>query len=81
MDRDGLRNIILHEYKLGRNVTEATKNINKAWGDGTITRHTVRAKFNRFDSGDFDLKDKEGRGRKSVVEIARLNRLVLDNPG
>jgi transposase len=53
-------------------VSTTTANINNAWGDGTINRKTVKTWFNQFDSGNFDLKDKDGRGRKSVVKIARL---------
>jgi transposase len=80
MNRNGLRNIILQEYKLDHNVTTTTANINNAWGDGTINRKTVKTWFNQFDSGNFDLKDKEGRGRKSVVNIARLQSMVMANP-
>jgi hypothetical protein len=64
MDRNGLRNIILHECKLGHGVTTTTANFNKAWGDGTIHRKIVRDKYNQFSFDNFDPKNKEVHGPK-----------------
>ncbi|KAF2361874.1 Transposase type 1 [Trinorchestia longiramus] len=63
MTKHDLRLLTLHELKLGHNASEASANINRAWGEESTRDWTVRRWFGKFRSGDESLKDEEGRGR------------------
>jgi len=80
MEKHEIRIILLHEFKLGRNATEAAQNINQAWGPNTLTDRTARNWFVKFRSGDFSLNDKEGRGHVSTVDNDVLKATVESNP-
>ncbi|KAF2359945.1 hypothetical protein FHG87_009295 [Trinorchestia longiramus] len=49
MTKHDLRLLLLHEFKLGHNASEASANINRAWGESTRDR-TVRRWFGKFRS-------------------------------
>ncbi|KAK6023684.1 hypothetical protein OSTOST_10522, partial [Ostertagia ostertagi] len=68
MDKTAFRTFLLHEFKLGRTATEATTNVNMAWGEGTASERTVRRWFQKFRNGDDSLEDKERAGRPSLVD-------------
>lgn len=71
-----IRIIILHEWKLGVNASEASRKINKAWGEGTAPERTVRRWYQAFRSGDFTLDDKDGRGRPVLLDNTNLRAVV-----
>ncbi|KAF2350793.1 hypothetical protein FHG87_018452 [Trinorchestia longiramus] len=52
MTKRDLRLLMLHEFKLGHNASEASANINRAWGKETTRDQTVRRWFGKFRSGD-----------------------------
>lgn len=75
-----LRSILLYEFKLGSNATETARNINIAFGDGTVNIRTVQRWFTKFRSGDTDLRN-EARGKPgTVVEDDHLRALVEADP-
>lgn len=80
MEKKQLRAIFLYEYKLGHKATEATRNINKAFGQETANERTVQRWFQKFRNGDESLEDEEGRGRLSAVNNDELQVLVETNP-
>ncbi|KAF2349614.1 Transposase type 1 [Trinorchestia longiramus] len=85
MKKHDLRLLMLHEFKLGHNASEASVNINRAWGEESTRDRTVRATvvewwFGKFPSGDESLKDEEGRGRSSSLENEQLHAVVEQNP-
>ncbi|KAF2350504.1 Transposase type 1 [Trinorchestia longiramus] len=71
---------MLHEFKLGHNASEASANINRAWGEESTRDQTVRKWFGKFRSGDESLKDEEGRGRLGSLENEQLHAAVEQNP-
>ncbi|KAF2354804.1 hypothetical protein FHG87_014443 [Trinorchestia longiramus] len=71
---------MLHEFKLGHNASEASPNINRAWGEESTRDRTVRRWFGKFQSGDESLKDEEGRGRLGSLENEQLHEVVEQNP-
>ncbi|KAF2351104.1 hypothetical protein FHG87_018137 [Trinorchestia longiramus] len=75
-----LRLLMLHEFKLGHNASEASANINRAWGEESTRDRTVRRWFGKFRSGDESLKDEEGRGRLGSLENEQLHAVVEQNP-
>ncbi|KAF2366856.1 hypothetical protein FHG87_002405 [Trinorchestia longiramus] len=80
MTKHDLRLLMLHEFKLGHNVSEAPANINRAWGEESTRDRTVRRWFRKFRSGDESLKDEEGRGRLGSIENEQLHAVVEQNP-
>ena len=62
-----IRHVMLYEYLKGSNPKEARDNIRKVYGDGdgddVTSLKTLKRWFERFHSGDFNLKDKARRGR------------------
>ncbi|XP_035720907.1 histone-lysine N-methyltransferase SETMAR-like [Vespa mandarinia] len=80
MDRKKIRIIFLYEYKLGHKASEATRNINNAFGENTVNERTVHRWFKKFRNGDESLEDEEGRGRHSVVDNDQLKTLVEADP-
>ncbi|KAF2351005.1 hypothetical protein FHG87_018238 [Trinorchestia longiramus] len=51
MTKHDLRLLMLHEFKLGHNASEASANINRAWGEESTRDGTVRRWFGKFRSG------------------------------
>ncbi|KAF2346061.1 Transposase type 1 [Trinorchestia longiramus] len=80
MTKHDLRLLMLHEFKLGHNASEASVNINQAWGEESTRDRTVRMWFGKFRSGDENLKDEEGRGRLGSLENEQLHAVVEQNP-
>lgn len=80
MEKQIFRGILLHEYKLGRKASETTRNINQAWGNDTAKERTVQRWFKQFDSGDFNLDDKQRTGRPSACDDDDLKASVEANP-
>ncbi|KAF2351861.1 Ribonuclease H domain [Trinorchestia longiramus] len=80
MIKHDLRRLMLYEFKLGHNASEASANINRAWGEESTRDRTVRRWFGKFRSGDKSLKDEEGRGRLGSLENEQLHAVVEQNP-
>ncbi|KAF2364925.1 hypothetical protein FHG87_004315 [Trinorchestia longiramus] len=80
MTKHDLRLLMLHVFNLGHNATEASANINRAWGEESTRDWTVRRWFGKFRSGDESLKDEEGRGRLGSLENEQLHAVVEQNP-
>lgn len=80
LSKKEIRIILLHEFKLGHNAAETTRNVNKAWGEDTASKRTTRRWFEKFRSGDTSLEDEEGRGRPSEVDNDELKALIEADP-
>ncbi|KAF2353642.1 Transposase type 1 [Trinorchestia longiramus] len=80
MTKHDLRLLMLHEFKLGHNASEASANINRAWGEESTRDRPVRRWFGKFWNGDESLKDEEGRGRLGSLENKQLHTVVEQNP-
>lgn len=80
LGRNEIRLLMLHEFKLGRSVTEATDNIKKAWGEDVTTDRTVRRWFTGFHRGEERVTDVERNGRPNLVSNEVLRERVEANP-
>ncbi|KAF2364599.1 hypothetical protein FHG87_004649 [Trinorchestia longiramus] len=80
MTKHDHRLLMLHEFKLGHNASEASANINRAWGEESTRDRTVQRWFRKFRGGDESLKDEEGRGRLGSLENEQLHAVVEQNP-
>lgn len=63
---------MLHEYKLGHSAEEATSNINRSMGLGSVTEFTVRKWFRRFAAGDESLRDERDNKQTSQTAAKKL---------
>lgn len=80
MEKQEIRIFYYYEYKLGHDASEASRNINKVWGENASNERTIRRWFKKFRSGDMSLEDEEGRGPTSKLDNDQLKSLVEANP-
>uniref|UniRef100_A0A914D5E6 Mos1 transposase HTH domain-containing protein n=1 Tax=Acrobeloides nanus TaxID=290746 RepID=A0A914D5E6_9BILA len=50
-----------YHFEKGHKATEAFRDLNELFGEGTIGERQVRRWFERFKSGDTSLEDEGGR--------------------
>ncbi|KAJ1353834.1 hypothetical protein KIN20_010595 [Parelaphostrongylus tenuis] len=48
LNREQKRLLMLHEYRVGTNATETVRQINEAWGEGTVGKTPVYDHFKEF---------------------------------
>ena len=65
-----LRVLLLHEFRLCRKATEATRNIFSTMGKDALSIRTAQNRFHRFKNGNFELDDLPHIGRLSEVDIS-----------
>ena len=63
VDKLHLRHIMLYEYNLKKNGTQATNSICFVYEDDALEVRTCQNCVARFSTGDFDINDKERTGR------------------
>ncbi|EYC31190.1 hypothetical protein Y032_0004g2008 [Ancylostoma ceylanicum] len=71
---------MLYEFKLSDSAAEAARNIALAFGTDSPSEKTVRCWFSKFSSGDFDLKDIPGRGRRMSLDDQALRAAMETKP-
>ena len=74
-----LRVLPLHEFRLGRKATEATRNICSTMSEDTLSIHRAQHWFNRFKSGNFELNDSRHLGRPLEVDVDVLKQLIEED--
>lgn len=81
MDRDKLffRGVLLFLFDTKKNAAEAHQILLDTYGDQALSRRSCFSWFQRFQSGDFDLKDKERPGQPKKFEDAELQALLDEN--
>lgn len=80
MSKQDFRQIYFYKFKLGRSAGQITRNINKVWDKGSINVSAVQRWFQKFHRGYFDLQDKSGHRRPSVVDNDQLKAIVEVDP-
>ncbi|EFN81026.1 Histone-lysine N-methyltransferase SETMAR, partial [Harpegnathos saltator] len=76
MENKEMRIIFLYEYKLGHSAAEATRNINTAFGEGSVSDRTIRHRFEKFRSGDTNLDNLPRGHAPSVIDDNVLKDMV-----
>ena len=81
MDRDKLffRGVLLFLFDTKKTAAEAHRLLLDTYGDQAPSRSSCFNWFQRFQSGDFDLKDKERPGQPKKFEDAELQALLDEN--
>ncbi|XP_025159766.1 histone-lysine N-methyltransferase SETMAR-like [Harpegnathos saltator] len=75
MEGKEMRIIFLYEYKLGHSAAKVTRNINTAFGEGSVSDQTIKRWFVKFRSGDTNL-DNLPRGHVPVIDDNVLKDMV-----
>ncbi|EYC09558.1 hypothetical protein Y032_0060g3182 [Ancylostoma ceylanicum] len=71
---------MLYEFKLSHSAAEAARNIALAFVTDSPSERTVGCWLAKFSSGDFDLEDKPGRGRRMSLDDQALRAAVKTKP-
>lgn len=82
MDRDKVffRGVLLFLFDSKKTAAEAHKMLSDTYGEQVPSYRSCREWFQRFKSGDFDLKDKERPGQPKKFGDAELQALLDENP-
>ncbi|GBP49871.1 Mariner Mos1 transposase [Eumeta japonica] len=68
--------LLLFPFAHKKSVAEAHRMLSNTYGEAAISERTYRERFQRFKSGDFDVENQHGGGRKKVFEDADLEALL-----
>lgn len=79
-DKTFFRHSLLYEYLLGRNATEAHRNLCIVFGTDTPTKRTCEIWFERFRSGNYSIEDEPRSGRLASIDNDQLFFLVMSEP-
>lgn len=80
LSRNDLRVVLCYCYKRHLTSIETRKEICAAYGEDTISLRTCQRWFSKFNLGDFEMDDKEGRGRKSDDTIdENIDAALIEN--
>ena len=80
MNSRDFRVLFLYECKSKHNSVAAARNIDSAFGNGSINEFTIRCWYAKFETGNMSLT-KEDRGRpEAVVDNEVLRSIVEKNP-
>ena len=71
---------MLHEFELGYNASEATKNICCAKSNRTVDHSTVNKWLKKFRSGCNNIDDQEKLGRPKIVNSETVFQAIDANP-
>lgn len=74
------KELLLYEFQLGHNATEAMRNICQAKGVGAMKRSTAFHWFKKFKSGIIDLNDESRTGRPPAIDPEVVRKAVEANP-
>ncbi|VDO83773.1 unnamed protein product [Heligmosomoides polygyrus] len=80
MDQGRIRTLVYYEWLLGNDTGTAVANICRACKEDAVSQRTVRRWFNRFESGDTSLEDREHSGRPSTEDDDEVRRCIKEKP-
>ena len=75
-----IRHCLLYEFQMGHKTTQATSNICRALGPGTVSQPMAHRWFKRFSSGNFDLQDEPRSERSDKLVLDGLKEMVERDP-
>ncbi|CAD7006174.1 unnamed protein product [Ceratitis capitata] len=78
-EKDHMRHIMFYEFRKGKTVGAAIKDIREVYLDRAPALRTVNKWFAKFRSRDFNLEDQPGSGRPSELDDDVLRTLVANN--
>ena len=70
----------IHEFRLGRKITEATKNTCSTMGENVLSIRMERHCFNRFKNENLELDNLPRFGRTLELDVQLLKQLIEEDP-
>ncbi|CAD6194308.1 unnamed protein product [Caenorhabditis auriculariae] len=80
MDKGQIRTFVYYELLLGNDTGTGVANICRACKEDAVSQRSLRRRFNRFESGDTSLKDREPNGRNCTVDDDEIRRCIKEKP-
>lgn len=78
-EKHEMRNALLFCYRLKKTPADSHRMLVEAYGDHALSEPTCRRWFQQFNSGDFDVADKERSGQPKKFEDVELQALLDEN--
>lgn len=75
-----LREVLLGYFFAKKTATESHRLLVEVYGDAAMSKSQCSEWFQRFKSGDFDIKDKERPGQQKKFEDEKLKALLDEDP-
>ena len=72
-NRGIIRELLKFEFELGHSAKVAMDNINRAKGNGTVSKATAYLWYSKFRSNKMDIEDKKGPDPREVDRVAVVN--------
>ena len=66
--REDVRKLLRYEFLMGHGAREASRNINLAYGNGTVGKSTACDWFKKFKHGEMQVVDQPRSGRPQVLD-------------
>lgn len=79
-DKHFFRCLFLHYFDLSKTAAQTHRILLDTYSERAPSEQTVRDWFQRFKTGDFDLKDKERSGGPRKFDDTELKALLDENP-
>ena len=79
-NRGIIRELLKFEFELGHSAKEAMDNINRAKGNGTVSKATAYLWYSKFRSNKMDIEDKKRSGRPREVDRVAVVNAVEAHP-
>ena len=76
LNKHHLRELLIYFFSLKKSATEAHRLPVETYGKVALGERSCRQWFKKFKNGEFDIEDKERRGRSKVYEDAELEALL-----
>ena len=78
--KEHIRHCLLYEYQLSHSARQATRNICRVIGLGSLSHVTASRWFLRFDEKDYSLSDEVKSGHQTIVDDDELKALIKSDP-
>ena len=63
-----LREVLIFCFHLKKTAAEAHRMLSSTYGEPALSERTSRESIQRFESGDFDVKNRHGGGKEKIFE-------------
>ena len=73
------RHLLVFYFRKGKNAVKTVRTISAFYGEGSVAKRTVRKWFVRFNSGKFDLEDREHSSSPLVADDGLMRILIKNN--
>lgn len=80
LSKTSVRTCLLYDYLSGLNARQSTLRLSAAFGPDSVSNSSAYRWFERFEAGDYSLKDEPRSGRPSEVDDDRLRQQVEADP-